>query len=103
MNPICPKCKKLMKKVGSTVVLGETEEGKKRLGRRKYWRCSKCGVKYKCGEEIIKPKEVVKQPECFGNYDDGSEKCKTCKFLNSCKTLTEYLKKKEKPEKGRKR
>ena len=103
MNPICPKCKKLMRKIGSTVVLGETEKGKKRLGRRKYWRCPECGVKYKCGEEIIKPKIVVKQPECFGNYNEELEKCKKCKFLDSCKTLTDYLKKKEKSKKGKRR
>ncbi len=96
MNPICPKCKKLMKQVGSTIVLGETEEGKKRLGRRKYWRCPECGVKYKRGEEVIRPKEVAKQPECFGNYNEESDKCKRCKFSKFCKTLLDLAKKEKK-------
>jgi len=29
-------------------------------------------------------KQPVKQPECFGYYDDGNDKCEECEWSDMC-------------------
>jgi len=44
--PFCPKCKKLM-----------------RITKNGYYKCPQCGDKYKCGQDVILPKGIVKSEE----------------------------------------
>lgn len=69
----CPKCKSDRHK---PIILTKGKEGlhrclqcknefkpKLRIGRGKYFVCPKCKVKYRCGSEVIQPKQIKSKPE----------------------------------------